>query len=255
MRCSRIARFGAALSVVVVASTFAMPAFAQSCGRGTFNGLSGGIDTGWARDHNTSRFEQPSNAFPASVPFSTSNDAYGPVLGGHVGYDLQCGALVFGVEADFAAARISTSNTYRDPFVMPGFSDNDLTISSTLRSIATVRARLGWEFAPAWLGYGTAGFASGRVGHSVALRQGGLGLPDTVSASDNSSKSGWVAGGGVEYSLGRWSVRAEALYVKLAATDLQFTLVPAFGAQPNQNAHWDNAFLIARVGATFRFNR
>ena len=227
-------------------------AFAQTCGSGAFNGLAAGIDGGLVRSRGDSFFSPPTLNFPTSSAFTVQDRTYGALIGVHAGYNLQCGAFVVGIEGDWASTSLKSDGTTNDPFVAPGFNNNQLTYTSSLRNLATVRARLGAEVAPNWLLYGTGGLAYGRVQHSVSFRFGGIGLPDRVTSSELATNSGWTYGGGVEHALGNWRLRAEVLAVKLDDTVLNFRVPLIFGAATTQTARWENSFLVLRVGATIR---
>ncbi len=116
--------------------------------------------------------------------------------GGTVGYNWQTGMYVFGIEADAAGADISTS------LGIPGLVSAD----DKIRALGTVRGRVGVTFQQV-LFYGTGGFAwaDERVSASIPI----VG----VSISDTKTRTGWTAGGGVEWMFApHWSAKAEYLY-------------------------------------------
>jgi outer membrane immunogenic protein len=123
----------------------------------------------------------------------------GGFAGGTVGYNWQNGNLVLGLEADGAWADVGASVA-----VIPGLASIDYTI----RSMGTVRGRVGYAF-DSVLVYGTGGWAwsDNRLTATVV----GLG-----SASDSHFHSGWTLGAGVEVMFApKWSVKAEYLYKSL----------------------------------------
>ncbi|MGO8778119.1 MAG: outer membrane protein [Rhodomicrobium sp.] len=102
--------------------------------------------------------------------------------GGQIGYNLQRGNIVFGVEADLEGADITKSG-----------------VNATGDYFGTVRGRVGYAFDRA-LVYGTAGFGFGGCS--------GVDCPNT-------NFDGWVAGGGIEYKLApAWSVKAEYQHIE-----------------------------------------
>jgi outer membrane immunogenic protein len=118
----------------------------------------------------------------------------GGFAGGTVGYNWQNGNLVLGLEADGAWADVGAT------LGIPGFASLDYTI----RSLGTVRGRIGYAFDQVLL-YGTGGYAWSDNRLSATL----LGL----TASDSQFHSGWVVGAGVEVMFApKWSVKAEYLY-------------------------------------------
>jgi outer membrane immunogenic protein len=118
----------------------------------------------------------------------------GGFAGGTAGYNWQAGRLVFGIEADAAWADVGAT------LGIPGLASVDYTI----RSMGTVRGRIGYAFDQVLL-YGTGGYAWS----DNRLTASALG----VSISDSQFHSGWTVGAGVEVMFApRWSVKAEYLY-------------------------------------------
>lgn len=129
------------------------PAFTSVNWSGLYAGLNGGY--GWA---------------------GAGSGVDGAFGGGQIGYNIQQGSIVFGVETDFEGAGMSGGG------------------SGSLDYFGTVRARVGYAFERA-LVYGTGGF-----GYD--------------GCSDCSSGLGWVAGGGVEYKFTpSWSLKTEYQYM------------------------------------------
>lgn len=106
-------------------------------------------------------------------------------LGGvHAGFNIQRGAVVFGVEGDVS------------------FSDN-------IDYLASVRGRLGFA-ANNWLFYGTGGVAFLGGGFSGTLSDGNI---SNVPFDTSDDQVGFVVGGGVEVKLApNWSIGVEGLY-------------------------------------------
>ena len=119
----------------------------------------------------------------------------GGFAGGTAGYNWQTGNLVFGLEVDGAWADVGATVD-----VIPGLASIDYTI----RSMGTVRGRIGYAFDQVLL-YGTGGYAWS----DNRLSATALG----VSISDSQFHSGWTVGAGVEVMFApKWSVKAEYLY-------------------------------------------
>jgi outer membrane immunogenic protein len=122
-------------------------------------------------------------------------DVEGGLVGGTVGYNLQTGAWVWGVEGDIDASWIKGSNT--TVCGVPGCE----TKNSWL---ATGRGRIGYAW-DNWLPYLTGGAAFG----SIKMTPG-------AALSESKTNIGWTAGGGLEYSfMNEWSAKIEYLYVDL----------------------------------------
>lgn len=119
----------------------------------------------------------------------------GGFAGGTLGYNWQTGNWVFGLEADAAWADVGAT---------VGAFGGLVSVSDTIRSMGTVRGRVGYAFDSVLI-YGTGGYAwaDNRITATV------LG----ASVSDSQFHSGWAAGAGVEVMFApKWSVKAEYLY-------------------------------------------
>ena len=164
------------------------------------------------------------------------NGAKGYVLGGgQIGYNLQLSPMfVAGLETDFQGAS-----------------------SRNLNWFGTVRGRLGiTPFSPNLLVYGTGGFAYGEGGgggnywNNAALLNGpnnnGLPVVGNGWSGANSVKTGWTAGGGVEWAFApRWSAKVEYLHTDLSGN--------------GDNGWWGarvhhNRSNLVRLGVNYHFN-
>jgi outer membrane immunogenic protein len=124
-----------------------------------------------------------------------SFDVKGGVVGGQLGYNWQFGQFVYGVEGD---------GDWTDLRGTAHRADCNLECQTRNDFLATARGRLGIA-ADRWLPYVTGGLA---VGDIKATVPGLNGIDKT--------KSGWTAGGGLEFALsGNWTAKAEYLYVDL----------------------------------------
>jgi outer membrane immunogenic protein len=129
-----------------------------------------------------------------SGPPSTGNfNVNGPLVGGTLGYNLQTGSWVFGLEADLDYSWIKGSTIT----TCAGSCETKDTW------LATGRGRIGYAW-DRWLPFITGGAAYGSEKATLA------------GASESKAKFGWTAGAGVEYAfLGSWSAKLEYLYVDL----------------------------------------
>ncbi|HEX5210339.1 MAG TPA: outer membrane protein [Pseudolabrys sp.] len=117
-------------------------------------------------------------------------NATGPMVGGTVGYNLQMSQFVLGFEGDIDASWIKGDNT-------TGCCEakNDW--------FATARGRLGYAM-DHWMPFLTGGAAFADV------------KLNTTVGSVSATRTGWTAGGGVEYAfMGAWSAKLEYLYADL----------------------------------------
>jgi len=186
-----LAGAAAAADLPVKAPPAAAPVFLPFTWTGPYAGASGGF--GWS--------------------LGGGLDGNGGFGGGQIGYNVQTGNLVFGVEGDIAGAGISQSLTG---------TAGGLPFTSTFNTdtLASLRGRAGVA-ANSWLFYGTfgAGFANG-TGSGTS----GAGNP----FSNNEWLSGWTAGAGVEWSIApNWSTKLEYLHYGLGAPNSFGNPVPA----------------------------
>lgn len=144
--------------------------------------------------------------------FSSGSDA--GIVGGTLGYNMQSGPWVFGLEGDYN-----------------WLSHTDASVRNNW--LATVRGRVGYAMGASGsvMPYVTGGVAFGDITNSVP----GIG---TVS----NTETGWTVGGGIEAAIaGPWTARAEYLYVDL-------------GSGPNLagvGSSYDSH--IVRAGVNYRF--
>jgi len=182
---------------------------------GFYVGVSGGY--GWGR----------SNWTNTVTAVSTGDfDINGALVSGTVGYNLQTGTFVWGLEGDFGGSWIKGTDT----------ATCGLGGCETRNSwLGTGRGRIGYAW-NRWLPFVTGGAAFGDIKMSGPL-----------GGSETKSKVGWTAGGGVEYAFsGPWSAKVEYLYVDLGTAGC--------GAV-NCGADFDVKFKtnLVRAGVNYRF--
>lgn len=157
---------------------------------------------------------------------AVSPEPKGALAGGTIGYNLQTGTWVWGLEGDYdwsgmkgdEACGAGTCETKNDWF-------------------ATARARLGYAGWNNWLPYLTGGAAFGNVKAT-----------NSATGSVNKTQVGWTVGAGLEYAfLGNWSVKAEYLYADLGKTDCTECNVAGVEDDVTFKAN------IVRAGINFRF--
>ena len=183
----------------------------------SWNGFYIGINAGygWGQSSWTS-------AVAATGAFNVT----GPLAGGTLGYNVQTGAWVFGLEGDYDWANIKGSTTVNCP----------LGCETKLGWLATVRGRLGYAL-DRFLPYITAGGAFGNIKATT---------PGFAGASQ--TQAGWTAGLGVEYAfVSNWSAKLEYLYVDLG----KFDCGTACGAVPPDDIKFTTHIL--RAGLNYKF--
>ena len=151
-----------------------------------------------------------------------SNSADGGLVGGTLGYNLQSGPLVWGLEGDIDWTHINGSSAC-----------GGLNCETSNNWLGTVRGRLGYAMGSTGsiLPYVTGGAAFGDIENAV-----------TGAGSSRDNKLGWTLGGGVEAALsGPWTAKIEYLYVDLG----NGPTVAGFGSNFHTN--------IVRAGLNYRF--
>jgi outer membrane immunogenic protein len=157
-------------------------------------------------------------AFNGVLPHSLSPSG---IAGGvQAGYNWQVSNFLLGVEADFDGLSGSRTRTFSGELLPLGFG-NTFQFSDTAsdRWMSTVRARVGVLATDRFLIFATGGvaFASWNLSHSF-IGGPNLFVPPASTASET-VRTGWTAGGGIEYALTRnWFVRGEYLYANFGTT-------------------------------------
>jgi outer membrane immunogenic protein len=205
---------------------------------GPYLGIQGGVVS------HRGEFDDPdgflTGAFTAVPPATFRATKTGAIFGGHVGYNLQSGSIVYGLEGDFSGLWAKGHTARADePTSFANFNVNWL---------ATIRARLGVAVANATLLYVTGGVAFGDVrNHAGVTALGTNMVVDKV-------KTGWTVGGGIEHMFARnWTARAEVRYADLGNTAV--TCTPA--GSPNcvfpYRGEFSNKLLMGLVGVSLKF--
>jgi outer membrane immunogenic protein len=191
--------------------------------------------------------------------FSGGSNAGGVVGGGQIGYNYQFGpSFLVGVETDFQGTSMSSGGNnnyilYPDPFVAGAFL-TPLTPGGnagvSLNWFGTVRGRVGYLFTPTLLVYGTGGFAYG----------GGSSNRDFWFGDVSGTRTGWTAGGGVEWMFWpNWSAKVEYLYYDLGSVTMNSVsiepgalIIPAWGYVVQTQKRFDGN--MVRAGLNYHFN-
>jgi len=206
--------------------------------------------------------------------------------GAQVGYNMQFGSFVAGVEADINYLHRSggSNGVFPTPANRTGGYDNwaDFAVSNGRSDwFGTLRGRLGYAF-DRFLVYGTGGLAfSSRMSHSVSQREvfettelvnfGPSGSFVTnpergLPGSSNNNTVGWALGAGGEYAFtNAMSLKLEYLHVDLGNKSQNFTTLTsaasATGAAPGAvmtagntiSVRDKNQFDLIRAGVNVRF--
>jgi outer membrane immunogenic protein len=247
-----------------------------------------GAHIGAGRGNSTGSFADPGNnaqfnCTPCFAPgfISPNIDQRDPgFLGGiHFGYNWQMApAWLVGVEGDFAWTGISPSSNTRltgialagAPFAVPG---SNLNFQTDINWLASVRGRLGFVQSN-WLVYATGGVAWADIDFGAnatcAVTPGFIGCPAGFGVQApvtlGMTRTGWVAGGGVEWQAPatRWRARAEYLYYAFDGTNTASTpwthsggglaACAVLASCPANYGFGDVTVHTVRVGLSYRFD-
>jgi outer membrane immunogenic protein len=156
--------------------------------------------------------------------------------GGQLGYNLQTGPWLFGIEGDFSYTDIHGKTT---TIAAPA----NVGLTSRLNWLGTVTGRIGYAWDRTLL-YAKAGVAFGDFTLGIT--------PPTVAVFDSKdTRTGWTVGAGAEYALwDNWSIKAEYNYLDLGTRTVTATS-PA-GAAITADAKVTEHMI--KLGANYRFN-
>jgi outer membrane immunogenic protein len=168
----------------------------------------------------------------------------GVELGLQLGYNMQCGCALYGLEfdANWADFQRTTSLSSGDPI-----RGSELAIKDDTTWFGSIRARAG-IVANNLLLFATAGAAWADVKHSWSLEDAFVG--ESESFSNHTGRWGLAVGAGVEWEFcGNFGFKAEALYHKFPNHSSSF-FSPAAGREVSFDLM--NEIWVARVGVNYR---
>jgi outer membrane immunogenic protein len=156
--------------------------------------------------------------------------------GGQIGYNMQFGMFVAGVEADIQAIDFERINTRL------GGRNNGRNNDDEVDAFGTVRGRLGLAFFDRGLIYATGGLAwKSDEGNNGGRRLGG----------NDDENIGYTVGGGVEYAFtNNLSLKVEGLYVDFSDDNDRNRR----NRRVNFTGNDSREFGLVRAGLNFRFN-
>jgi len=249
-------------TVAPVAPIVSVPVFTWT---GFYVGVNAGYGFGGNNDEQTSYFIPGGIVGPTGGNLTINNfrsdDREGFVGGAQIGYNIQFGAFVAGVEADLQYADLGGRNADRlgvgtftytgTTFFGPAGRLNSVVTNdlASLEYFGTVRARLGFAFDRV-LVYGTGGFAFGGMDRSNNFC-------GAFRSCDNGDTSvGYAVGGGVEYAFtNNLTFKLEGLYVNLGdnGRDAAASFDTTTGVLFLEDRKRDMDFGLVRVGLNYKF--
>jgi outer membrane immunogenic protein len=223
-------------SVAAVAMIAGSPALAASPTPYNWSGFYVGANIGVAYAHNTSQEIGPLSWFDTIPGPVYGANATGVIGGIQAGYNWQFQHLVLGVEGDLDLASANADTAH-----VPAFN-TAMTQTASLKGLATFRGRAGYAFDNALI-YATGGFATGRITDRV-IEPGA----SNIIFESSRWRTGWVAGGGVEYAVAKnWTIKAEALYADFGTAEASLP------SSDSYRFRFKDTATIGRVGFNFRF--
>jgi outer membrane immunogenic protein len=242
-----------------------------------WSGFYGGVNVGadWGQSSITSTPGLPFPAFENTVPGfgiiitpgqfatlpSTSSTASTVLGGGQLGYNLQSGHVVYGLEADIDGTGLhegSTSTLTRT--TLSGTQTVTANFSANIDWIATIRGRLGYAVDRGML-YVTGGLAGAATSLNTVyaitepLQPPGFG-PFPGAASSSNVVWGWTVGAGGEWAFDRnWSAAAEYRHSDFGSPSYNIgfsdtSLIP-FTTTMSASVHWTEDQVTARLNYHF----
>jgi outer membrane immunogenic protein len=233
---------------------FALSQPARAEPPGSWSGLYVGLHAGylwgnsrfaWTPDPG---FPDPNTLLPARVAASAATLKPAGLIGGFgLGYNVQSGQIVAGVEAD-----LGLLNARADRLVNPVSVGVNGTVSesTSIAALSTFRGRLGFAV-DRYLVYATGGLALGRVTQSMVQTYAAV-LP--ANGTRTTWQAGWTIGAGIEARLGGgWTAKAEYLYADLGSTRI-FAASPDFISAAGTSQHRLTTSTV-RVGVNYLFGQ
>jgi outer membrane immunogenic protein len=259
------------------AAAHAQPASGTADWSGLYVGVNGGYNWDNSRDRGTVTVNQlsgvnngggvvtvPSTSFPAGRSH-TNNDGF--MGGGQVGFNAQSGPIVFGVEGDFdgVSGRRGQTSFYSLPAT-------GLTTGSTVTVrnetdpdwVATLRGRAGLAV-DRTLFYGTGGVAwanlndrasftyTPTVTSAVTTANPGVAYgPYSNGGGDSRVRTGWTAGGGVEFlAAPNITIGAEYRHTEIGAGNGFVGSTAANGVSERGSNQYRDDAVLGRVNVKF----
>jgi outer membrane immunogenic protein len=192
-------------------------------------------------------------------PPSLSIDDWDTISGAQIGYNLQFGAFVAGIEADISYVGLEARETFVSTL------DDRSQFRQELDFFGTVRGRIGFVFDQVFV-YATGGFAYGDVTNRVRFFNPAGTLQFAGRSSD--IETGYAVGGGVEFVLppalqlfnivgpllgaSAVTVKAEYLYFDLGDRNVTVNAIPGVGLN-SYTSNFETSGHIGRIGFNYRF--
>jgi outer membrane immunogenic protein len=166
-----------------------------------------------------------------------------------LGYNLQMGSMVFGLEADINGLTDKAVTTGRGLLTTgQAFATENV---SKMSGLATLRPRVGFTFDRALI-YATGGLAYAQREYTQSYRDILNGA--FANTAKTEYRAGAAIGGGLELALtNTWSIKGEYLYLRFNSASITNTIYSTSGAHNALIGTADFTTQIGRVGVSHKF--
>jgi opacity protein-like surface antigen/outer membrane protease len=198
---------------------------------------------GWSNDRWSDPFGSTPGAFGFFnvAGFGDTTHATGPLGGGQIGYNVQSGQWVLGVEADASVADLRGENTCFSGLV-------GLNCQRIVDALGTVAGRLGyaWDRSLAYVKGGGAWI------NSTYNINGNTSVLTLGTGSTGITAWGRTVGGGIEYALtNNWTARIEYDHIEVPSTVVAFPTVALVNAQTISVRQWIDT---VKLGVSYKLD-
>jgi outer membrane immunogenic protein len=207
-----------------------------------------GADVGGAWDRQHTSTTTTALQAPANGDISGSSVIGGPYVGCNYQF---APAWVVGLEGDVSWAKLGGTTSAANLFpngTPAGFGG--ISWNSSTDWLASARGRLGYAIVPNVLVYGTGGAAWTRTNYSGS----DVIIGGASSASFTDTRTGWVAGAGVDWAPwnNNWIFRVEYLHYQFGGVSSTATVFPNFG-NTTTFTFGDLKIDTVRAGLSYKF--
>ena len=159
----------------------------------------------------------------------------GIVGGGHIGFNLQTGAFVWGIEGDIEGSGVRGTLNY----------GGGLGVRFDQRWQSSIRGRLGFTVGNTAMIYATGGAAFSDLRYTY--------FTNTATELFTGNQTGYTVGAGIEWMFApAWSARVEYRYTDFGRFNDQLTIIGGPGNR-NITARQEAEFSTVRVGVSYHF--
>jgi outer membrane immunogenic protein len=221
----------------------------------TFNwgGFYAGVNLGGAWD--TESLHQANIPAGPGPGVDATIHSSGVAGGGQLGFNwVPTPNWLVGIEADVSGAALK--GTGIGFFPLHGIETAVTSWTDKLDAFGTARGRFGYV-ANNWLFYGTGGFAwSDDTLTRTQLVGNALSPVEGFVVSNDATRTGWAAGGGIEWGFARnWAARLEYLHLDLSDPSFSFTTTSDNGTTVGRSVEEGRLKVdTVRVGVSYLFN-